>query len=158
MNGRMETRRGSTRAHRRNQAGFSLIEIVATMVIIVVLSVALMVGSRRTHADVAAEAGILRSHLRFVQTMAMANNTCAWGIVVTDSSYTLQRDGLPSPINLPGENAPGRSITPGVQIVQGAGVHTFCPWGCPGETLTITLSDGNQQERITVLAFTGLVQ
>ncbi len=143
---------------RRWKAGFSLIEAVAVLVVLAVLAFFVAVGSRGSQAALAADAEILRSHLRFTQALAMANNTCTWGISITEQGYTLQQDGDPSPLNLPGENSPSRSLSPSVRIVQGTGVHEFCPWGCPGTTMNITLSDGQRSEQISVLSFTGLVQ
>ena len=140
------------------KAGFSLIEAVAVLVVLAVLALFIAVGSRGSQAALAADAEILRSHLRFTQALAMANNTCTWGISITEQGYTLQQDGDPSPINLPGENTPSRSLSPNVRIVQGTGIHEFCPWGCPGTAMNITLSDGQRNEHVTVTSFTGLVQ
>lgn len=138
--------------------GFTMIEVIVTLLLVGLLSAAAWVGIRNTHAGVVSEASILRAHLRYAQGMAMANNTATWSIMMNASSYTLQRDGQPAPINWPGEMSATRTLPNGVQITQGVGEHTFCQWGCPGSPLTITLSDGSHQESIHVLSLTGLVQ
>lgn len=139
-------------------AGFSFLEVVVVLVILAVLAIVVMPRIGNTPAELKAEADMLRAHLRFIQTMAMANNTCTWGIALAGGGYSMTRDGAPSPINLPGENSPTHTLSSGVRIVQGLGSHTFCQWGCPGQSLSITLSDGAQQETINILALTGLVQ
>lgn len=139
-------------------SGFSVLEVIVALLLLGMLSATVWTGIRNTHAEVVAEAGILRAHLRFAQGMAMANNTAAWSVLINQRSYTLQRDGDTAPVNWPGENAATRILPTGVQFAQGTGEHGFCQWGCPGNTLTITLSDGQHQETIQVLSLTGLVQ
>ncbi len=142
----------------RRRSGFTLIEVTAVLVIVAVLCVLVMAGWTRTPAQVVAEAGILRSHLRFSQGMAMANNTATWSVMISGGSYTLLKDGQPSPINLPDETSPTHTLSGGVRIVGGTGVHEFCEWGCPGVNTVITLSDGRHQEHVRILGFTGLIQ
>ncbi len=146
------------RAHtERTPNGFTFIEVVVVLVILAILAVFVMVGIRNTHADVVAEAGILRAHLRFSQAMAMANNTVTWSVLITDSSYTLQRDGVASPIHLPDEASATHTLPAGVRIVQGTGLITFNECGDPGATTWISLSDGGHQEQIAIIGFTGLI-
>jgi len=143
---------------RRSRCAFTLLEVIVVLALLSVLSAFVAAGFSNTRAALSAESQILRAHLRFVQTMAMANNTCTWGLSFTGSGYGLLRDGQPALINLPGENAPHHRFADNVNLVQGGGTYTFCQWGCPGATLHITLSDGRHTETITILALTGLVQ
>lgn len=137
--------------------GFAYIEVVVVLVILGILAVFVIVGIRNTHADVVAEAGLMRAHLRFSQGMAMANNTATWSLLITDSSYTLQRDGMASPVHLPDESSATRTLPAGVRIVQGTGLVTFNECGDPGATTLISLTDGEHQENITIVGFTGLI-
>ena len=137
--------------------GFSLIEAIAVLVILSILAVFVMVGIRDTHADVVAEAGLLRTQLRFVQSLAMANNTANWSVQITSGSYGLLRNGQPSPINLPDAPAPQRQLAEGVSIVQGVGVIAFNEWGDPGQDYTIVLTDGGVSQQVAVFGFTGLI-
>ena len=138
--------------------GFTILEVVVTLLLLGVLSAAVWVGIRSTHADVVAETHILKAHLRYAQGMAMANNTATWSVLIDASSYTLQRDGQPAPINWPGEQSPTRTLPSGVSIAQGRGQLVFCQWGCPGSPVTITVTDGSHLETIQVSSLTGLVQ
>lgn len=116
-----------------------------------------MVGSRETHAAVVAEAGLLRTNLRFLQSLAMANNTANWSVLITSDSYGLLRNGQPSPINLPDAPAPERRLADGVSIVQGMGVISFNEWGDPGQDYIIVLTDGDSSQQVTITGFTGLI-
>ena len=134
-----------------------MIEAVAVLVILSILAVFVTVGIRETHAAVVAEAGMLRTNLRFLQSLAMANNTANWSVLITSDSYGLLRNGQPSPINLPDAPASGRRLAEGVSIVQGMGVIAFNEWGDPGQDYTIVLSDGDFSRQVTVSGFTGLI-
>lgn len=152
-------KRNDHKEHRNpcGTAGFSLIEGLVVLTLLGLLAVSIRVGSRNLHAELAAETGVLRGHLRFAQAMAMANNTAVWSLDVTAGAYTLWRDGQPAPLNLPDEPAPGRILPPGVRIVQGLGHHAFNEWGDPGQDVIIVLSDGQHQQQVSILGFTGLI-
>jgi prepilin-type N-terminal cleavage/methylation domain-containing protein len=137
--------------------GFTLLEVIVALALAAVLAVVLMAGRARTGAEVAAEAAILKGHLRFSQAMAMANNTVVWSVSVGDRAYTLQRDGLPSPMGLPDEDSSTHQLADGVTISQGGGVITFTEWGDPVESRTIVLSDGTSTHTVTVLSGTGFI-
>lgn len=139
------------------RGGFSLIEAIAVLVILSIIAVFVMVGIRETHADVVAEAGLLRTQLRFVQSLAMANNTANWSVQITSGSYGLLRNEQPAPINLPDASAPVRQLAEGVSIVQGIGVIAFNEWGDPGQDYIIVLTDGDFSQQVTVFGFTGLI-
>lgn len=145
------------RSHRRaSKQGFSLIEVIAVLTVVVVLAVALTAGMD-THASVVVEADILRSHLGYAQALAMANNTAAWSIAFSGASYTLLRDGNPAPIHWPNESSATYSLPTGVSIVSGAGVVTLDEWGAPAATHAVSFSDGSQTETVSITGFTGLV-
>ena len=141
---------------RTARAGFSLVEVIVVLVILAVLAVALVAGLD-AHASVVVEADILRSYLGYVQSLAMANNTATWGVAFSGSSYTLLRDGNPAPIFWPDASTATYALPAGVAIVSGAGVVSFDENGAPAATHVLTLSDGAQQEQVSITGFTGLV-
>lgn len=148
------------RAGRRSpeaSGGFTLLEAIAVLVLIVVLTAAVWMRATHTGAAVAAEAAILRGHLRFVQAMAMANNTVVWSVQIGGTSYTMQRDGAPSPLHLPDESSATRQLASGVTIAGGGGVLTFNEWGVPDQGRVVVLSDGVSQQTVAILGGTGFI-
>ena len=142
--------------------GFTIIEVILVMVVIALLAAGFMaVGMETTGAAVVAAADVLRAHLGFAQSLAMANNTAVWSVAFSGASYTLLRDGNPSPIPWPGEtNSPPDThrLPAGVNVVAGTGLLDFDSWGAPVADYLVALSDGTVQEQIVVTHFTGLVQ
>lgn len=138
--------------------GFTLIEVAVVLVVLgVVVGTVMVAGMDTTSASVVAEADILRAHLGFVQSLAMANNTADWSILFSGSFYSLHRDGLVSPVNFPGESSATHQLMPGVGIVGGLGTLVFDQWGAPAVTYVVAFSDGAHQEQVAVTGGTGLV-
>lgn len=144
-NGQLERRRG-----------FTFIEAVCTLVILAILAVTVSAG-RWTPAAVISEAHMLRAHLRYVQSLAMANNTAQWSVQFADDHYTLQRDGATAPVPFPGENSAVHALPPEVFVAQGQGVLVFDSWGAPSNHYAISLSDGRLTRPVAVVGFTGLI-
>lgn len=139
------------------RAGFTVLEVLAALVILGVLAFFVSGRLGNIGADVVAEQAIMRSHLRFAQALAIANNTAQWSVFLDAGSYTLRRDGQPAPINLPDESSPTRLLDPGVTVVSGGGEVSFNQYGAPAQDVTITLSDGNVNRNVRILGFTGLI-
>jgi MSHA pilin protein MshC len=111
---------------------------------------------RRNGIDLAAESALLRSHLRYAQSRAMAD-TVPWGVSLATGSYTLTHDGNAAG-QLPGDDDHTHTLQ-GVTISAGTGNLTFDSWGAPSAGgHTITLSDGSSTKTITVIQNTGFVQ
>jgi prepilin-type N-terminal cleavage/methylation domain-containing protein len=145
----------------RAAEGFTVIEIIAVLLVIgVLVSVAAtrLVG---TGAAAAGEAELLKANLRFAQARAMSEGLQAvWGVQITSTSYTLMRDGAAAPIYFPGEDSSPHALS-GATIASGTGTLTFDFFGRPslgGTVLTanhvITFSGG---KAVTVTAHTGLI-
>jgi prepilin-type N-terminal cleavage/methylation domain-containing protein len=142
--------------HRKATAGFTFIEVICTLMILAVLAVTVSAG-RWTPAAVISEAHILRAHLRYVQSLAMANNTAQWSVLFDSDQYTLQRDGAPAPVPFPNENAAVHALPSDVFLTQGQGELVFDSWGAPSNNYAVTLSDGTFTRQIQVVGFTGLI-
>jgi prepilin-type N-terminal cleavage/methylation domain-containing protein len=136
------------------QSGFTLVEVVATLVVLSILAVVITAGMH-TPASVVAEAGILRAHLGFAQSLAMANNTATWSVQFSGNAYTLLRDGQPAPIRWPGESSATHVLGQGVGST--AGIVVLDRWGAPAATYTATLTDGRYTESVAITGFTGLI-
>ena len=140
-----------------SKQGFTGIEMIAVLVVLGIFAVVLAAGLD-VHASVAVEADILRSHLGYAQSLAMANNTADWSVSFGGNAYTLVC--TPTPDHLPpwpNESSSTHALPAGVTLVSGAGVVAFDEWGAPAATHTLVLSDGTQQQPVTITGFTGLV-
>ena len=151
------------------RSGFTLIEAVATLVLLGILGggvVSVLPGSNVT---LATEADRLSSHLRYAQIRAQAD-TYQWRLVFTDTtSYQIGPVVIPgtgfTPGIIPGTGAMEGTLTEGVTTPSGT-VIRFDSWGRPltdagallGADQTIILTDGARNQGITILAGTGLIQ
>lgn len=118
--------------NKNHQSGFTLIEVIAVMVIIGV--VAAVVVSRMTSSSsfsLVSETDILKGHLRYAQYRAMSH-TETWGIKFTTDGYSLQFNGADTTSKLPNEDSSSHTFGSGITITTGAGtaVH-FNEWGNP---------------------------
>ncbi len=138
-------------------AGFTLIELFATLLLLGVFVAVIVPGITRIGAGPAAEADRLRTHLRYAQSLALANNTASWSVQINADSYALLRNGITAPVSWPGETGPVRIVGDGVQITGGTGVLAFDALGAPTATRTITLSSGERSESVIVIGFTGMI-
>lgn len=137
--------------------GFTLIELIAVLAIMSVLAGLIVVGIRTIGAGPVAEAERLRSHLRYAQSLSLANNTATWSVQINADSYQLLHNAQPAPLAFPGERGATRILPPGVTITAGTGILTFDALGAPAETRNVVLSDGTQTATVTILGFTGMI-
>jgi MSHA pilin protein MshC len=142
--------------------GFTLIEIVAVLVVISILVAvaASRVGTITDTADNTSAASTLRSHLRYAQIRAL-NTQGVWGVNCSGSSYSLYRwDGAAAITTaFPGEENNTVAFPNGISINS---TISFDDWGRPhnnqaatGNSVSVNLSVGG--ETITVTQETGYI-
>jgi MSHA pilin protein MshC len=89
----------------KKENGFTLLEIISVLVIMGILAVIAVSRSVNYDTQVYAGADVLKSHLRYAQTLAMNSNPAAigvpviWGISGTGGSYWLFRGINPADTN-----------------------------------------------------------
>lgn len=140
-------------------SGFTLLEVIATLVILAVLSFSVVAGLRSS-PPVRVEAEVLKSNLRYVEALALANNTAVWSVRFDAGSYTLQRDPVipGSPARWPGENSATHELADGVRFTDGApGELVFNAWGAPAAEFNLTLTSADRAIPISVSAITGFI-
>ena len=137
--------------------GFTLLEVIVVLLLVAVLGAVVVPRIGTIGAGVRAEAELLRANLRFVQALAITGNTATWSVQVEPGAYRVLRNGNPAPTTLPDEAGPARVLPPAVRIVSGTGAIVFDAHGAPASTVSIVLSDGQRNETVTVIGFTGLI-
>jgi prepilin-type N-terminal cleavage/methylation domain-containing protein len=154
--------------------GFTLIEAIAVLIIIGIMAAVAISRVTTNQNDLIAQADIVKSHLRFAQLKALADDVNAggtatsWGIAFTaanPSYYTLHKDGAAASINLPGENGNSHTFPPDVTV--GNVTVTFDRWGSPVVSsvdltpltvnTTVTLTQDSVPRTITITPNTGYI-
>jgi len=142
-----------------NRSGFTLLEAIVALAILATLA-AFVGAGMDVHASVAVEADVLRSHLGYAQSLAMANNVAAWRVSFAAGQYALERNngaGWAAATNhWPGENSSIYALPGGVALTP-AGSVEINEWGAPAVTHVFTLSDGTEMRQVSIVGFTGLV-
>lgn len=146
----------------KNNRGFTLIEVVAVLIILAIVSaVAISRGIDTDAVKAQAEVDTLKGHLRYAQYLAMNDvPPFKWGINVGGSSYTLVRldtntNGTTNPYNLPGDSSATHNLASGISAtVTGNNPILFDEWGSPG-TASTSISVGGLS--ITLTPETGYI-
>jgi len=139
---------------RQTVSAFTLVETIAVLLVISVLTVMAVAHLVDTGANAVAEADILETHLRYAQQLAMADDTATWGMTIAAGSYTLLKDGAAAARSLPGESSSVHSLN-GTTVTSGTGTVTFDNLGSPGTT-TLTIVVGGTRT-ITITKNTGYI-
>jgi prepilin-type N-terminal cleavage/methylation domain-containing protein len=158
--------------------GFTLIEVIAVLIVLGILAAIAVSRVSSNQSDLIPQTDIAKSHLRFAQLKALADDVydsgggvivaSTWGITFTSgnpASYTLQNNGVTASINLPGEDGKIHTFPTGVSVA--TTTVTFDSWGRPvvsSVDLTpltvnapIVLSQGGVPSTINVTINTGYI-
>jgi MSHA pilin protein MshC len=147
-------------------AGFTLLEIVVTLVVIGVLT--LFAVSRVDDGEVklVTQTEVIKSHIRYAQAMAM-NTNGGWGVEKSGNSYSMFRNGAAgSKVLLPGENSLDVDLADkGISVDNF--IIAFDDWGTPytaanmsvklDSEMTITVSGKIETRDIRITPETGFI-
>jgi len=148
----------------RNNRGFTLIEIIAVLVILLILAAFAVSRGMSTKNDLIPQADIVKSHLRFAQLKALQDDLNVWSITFASTSYTLVCTGANCPstsIHLPSESSSTHTFPSGtgITITSTSSPLNFDSWGSPGTSAaSVTLrQSGSTSIVINVAANTGYI-
>lgn len=122
----------------RNNSGFTLIEVIAVLVLIsIVAAVVIVRGFSTQDVDIIGQTEVVKSHIRYAQARAMNTNTI-WGIYFPTSTtyYLFQGVSSETPVLILGEDNATVDLTTKKSTLTitppaTAGRITFNEWGSP---------------------------
>ncbi|WP_167590365.1 pilus assembly FimT family protein [Oceanidesulfovibrio indonesiensis] len=163
--------RHSRPLQRDPRAGFTMVEFVATLLVLAVLAAFIIPKANPAESTAANDINVLRAHIRYVQLRAMGD-VVPWGLDIDAGSYSLEINGAVATAadrqRLPGVNTithafetDGLSVTP-VRIA-------FDSRGRPvnpdtrdvlnsDQTITASMSGGDAPSPIVITRQTGFLQ
>jgi len=135
--------------NKHSNQGFTMIEVIAVLVIVGILAVVAAVKmSNTSDYDLASQLEVVKGHLRLAQAKALASGS-SWGINFTTSTtyYMFQETAPTTPVLILGEdNATVDLVTKksALTITSAPQTITFDAYGSPGTTtLTVATNGGN---------------
>jgi len=161
----------------RNGRGFTLMEVIAVLVIIGIVAVVVISRSFSTsEIDLASQAEVVKSHIRYAQARAMNTNTVWYvqmlGAYFDVTSYevfaweVINNVLTQQPKLVPGQDSVWIPLPPDMTIT-GADYISFDSWGAPynndtgtgaSETIIITLKYKDQTNSFSITKNTGFIQ
>jgi len=147
------------KSHKATSGGFTFIEVICTLVLLSFMAFT-VIAALQPDPPVRVEAEVLKSNLRYAESLALANNTAAWRVRIDAQSYTLLRDPpVPGkPLPWPGENSNTHTLAEGGRFTDDSlGDLLLNTWGAPIADHQLTLAGGGLQVKVMVLADTGFI-
>jgi prepilin-type N-terminal cleavage/methylation domain-containing protein len=146
------------RYKKRHNTGFTLIEVIAILVILAIISAVAVSRVGSNESNLRAELNDLKAALRYAQQMAISSDsTVTFGITVTSGTsggYTLVKNaGVGTQPLLPGESSSTHTFSGGV-TASGA-TFTFDEWGKATGSASTILTQSGSSKTINVIGETG---
>jgi prepilin-type N-terminal cleavage/methylation domain-containing protein len=152
-------RRQIIKCRLKNSSGFTLLEVIAVLIIIAIVTAVAVSRSMSTQNDLIQQVDIVKTHLRFAQLKALNDDVYTWSITFTPNAYNLSNTctGSTCPSStLPSESSSSHTFPSGVTAT--SATVTFDRWGSPGgNAVGINLTQGSQTNTITIAANTGYI-
>jgi len=152
---------------KRNEHGFTLVEIVVVLFLISIIMVAVFSHSITTdQINFVGQVDVIRQQIRYAQSLAMKGNAI-WGIRCFANEYWLFKDSNTNSIALPGKNTAKISLAD-LGVSMNAFMVYFDGTGVPYKyypsvkvtginPLNITISTSSESRTLQITPETGLI-
>jgi prepilin-type N-terminal cleavage/methylation domain-containing protein len=137
----------------RGAAGFTLVELVAVLLLLAVLAAVVVTRAGNSMNRVPGTAESLVQNLAYARSRAMST-TNTWTLAYGVAGVSLARDGAAVPLPDPDT----ATVPAGVTISGGDGSVTFDAFGAPDGQKAISVTDGTSTMTVTVWAETGMIE
>jgi len=158
----------------RNNHGFTLIEIIAVLVLMSIIAASVLVrGMDTDQIDLMAQVAKIRNHIRYAQAMAMKRSDTNWGIKCDGNAYWFfegtDPDDSANQLLLPGEKN-SQILLADIDVTMDGFTLLFDGYGIPykdnlstkvdnsSNSLAITISAGSGSVTLSITPETGLIQ
>lgn len=146
--------------------GFTLLEAIAVLVIIGIITAVGVGRFYTTDADLTSRTEVLKTHLRYTQARAMNSNAVWYIQFTTTSTYSLFKDGAAK--QLIGEEGTIVTLPSGLSVSYGgSSIVSFDSMGRPCTDAaaqaqqtadrTLTVSSGSGSKSVTITKNTGFI-
>ncbi|MCC5833532.1 MAG: prepilin-type N-terminal cleavage/methylation domain-containing protein [Opitutales bacterium] len=139
--------------------GFTLIEAVAVLALLGILSAIGFASFNRSNNDLSTEADIFASHLRYTQARALADIR-PWRLVIFNNGreYRIENPENTA-IRIPGSKENARTFKGGIQASELT--VEFDQWGRPSgatQSVVVTLQQGSKSQNLVITQETGWIR
>lgn len=152
-----------------NSKGFSLLEVLAVMIVLSVLAGFVAMRGRDDSFRLSVEAETLKAHIRYVRHLALVNDIHSWEIRFQPDRYALAMNGSGAGLSFPNENSAEHRFPEGIEVAVSASATGLAAdnlrwdkWGRPadGADIRLTLTDAvtGMETTFRINRETGLVQ
>jgi prepilin-type N-terminal cleavage/methylation domain-containing protein len=140
----------------KENSGFTLLEGIAVMIVIGIISAVAAISMMQTSSSLAGYTALLKTHLRYAQTLAMNSDTGnIWGIRFNLGANQYWLFQCADPLNCD-SRTPGTAVAFDNNGIPQLGISAFSPQTA-NVTITLDDSDTGETKTVTITQQTGFI-